>query len=89
MARSTQSTDRYVVTSDSEKRRVRLRLGKSKPEILKIPYLLSTQLDSYAQFLQAGVDPEKRQQTGLHAAFSSVFPITNPTQIFFFSESNF
>ena len=76
MARS-KSSNRYVVTSDSEKRRVRLRLGKSKPEVLKVPYLLSIQLDSYAQFLQADADPEKRVQTGLHAAFSSVFPITS------------
>ncbi len=77
MARSTKNVNRYVVTSNSEKRRVRLRLGKSKPEILKIPYLLSIQLDSYAQFLQADVEPKKRKPMGLHAAFSSVFPIVS------------
>jgi len=78
MARSTPKTsDRYVVTSNTEKCRVRLRLGKSKPEIMRMPYLLSIQLDSYQEFLQAGLSPEERKQTGLHAAFGSVFPITS------------
>jgi DNA-directed RNA polymerase subunit beta len=36
---------------------------------------LATQINSYAGFLQSGVTPEKRVDTGLHAAFSSVFPI--------------
>ena len=69
--------DRYAVTSDSEKKRPRLRLGKSKPDVMKIAYLLSTQIDSYARFLQRDTAPEARQSVGLHAAFSSVLPITS------------
>src|SRR3989338_3937619 len=66
---------RYIVTSGSEKRRIRLRLGQSQTEIMKMPYLLSIQIDSYAQFLQANVPVDKRLDVGLHAAFKSVFPI--------------
>ena len=64
---TTKTSDRYVVTSNTQKRRVRLRLGKSKPEVIPVPYLLSIQLDSYQEFLLKG----------LGAAFCSVFPITS------------
>ena len=67
--------NKYKVKSNSEKKRVRLRLGNSGSEVLKIPYLLATQIESYRLFLQNGVPFEKLQDTGLHAAFSSVFPI--------------
>jgi len=67
--------DRYTVTSGSEKKRVRLRLGQSQSEVMQMPYLLSIQLDSYEQFLQANIAPEKRADIGLHSAFKSVFPI--------------
>lgn len=66
---------KYEIKSNSEKKRVRLRLGESGSEVLKIPYLLATQIDSYRQFLQYGVPASQRQDVGLHAAFSSVFPI--------------
>ncbi len=69
--------DRYVVTSDSEKRRVRLRLGESRSEVLKVPYLIETQINSYAQFLQENTDPDERQDFGIHGAFKSVFPISS------------
>ncbi|MDF1797348.1 MAG: DNA-directed RNA polymerase subunit beta [Coxiellaceae bacterium] len=59
------------------KQRARLRLGKRGSEVLDIPFLLSTQLNSYEAFLQAQVDPEKRAMQGLQAAFESVFPITS------------
>ena len=58
-----------------EKKRARVHLGKREVEIVKTPYLLATQLDSYHAFLQAGVPPEQREDTGLHGAFKSVFPI--------------
>src|SRR3990167_5741175 len=67
--------ERYTVTSGSEKKRVRLRLGQSQPEVMQIPYLIGIQLDSYEQFLQSAIEPEKRADCGLHAAFKSVFPI--------------
>jgi DNA-directed RNA polymerase subunit beta len=60
--------------SFTEKKRIRNNFGKST-EVLEVPYLLATQINSYAGFLQSGVTPEKRVNTGLHAAFSSVFPI--------------
>ena len=60
--------------SFTEKKRIRNNFGKST-EVLEVPYLLATQINSYAGFLQSGVTPEKRSDIGLHAAFSSVFPI--------------
>ncbi len=60
--------------SFTEKKRIRNNFGKST-EVLDVPYLLATQIDSYAHFLQSGVGVNKRDNEGLHAAFSSVFPI--------------
>jgi DNA-directed RNA polymerase subunit beta len=60
--------------SFTEKKRIRNNFVKST-EVLEVPYLLATQINSYAGFLQSGVSPEKRVDIGLHAAFSSVFPI--------------
>ena len=62
--------------SYTEKKRIRKDFGK-RQSVLDVPYLLATQLDSYRDFLQADVDPDQRQEKGLHAAFSSVFPITS------------
>lgn len=61
----------------SEKRRARINLGKREVEILKTPYLLETQIESYRKFLQKETTPKKRKDSGLHAAFKSVFPITS------------
>lgn len=60
--------------SFTEKKRIRNNFGKST-EVLEVPYLLATQIDSYAHFLQSGTGINKRENEGLHAAFSSVFPI--------------
>ncbi|MEQ1546433.1 DNA-directed RNA polymerase subunit beta [Methyloglobulus sp.] len=60
--------------SFTEKKRIRNNFGKST-EVLDVPYLLATQINSYADFLQADLPPLKRIDNGLHAAFSSVFPI--------------
>jgi DNA-directed RNA polymerase subunit beta len=48
--------------------------GKIK-EILDIPNLIEIQLDSYVNFLQRDISPEKRANIGLQAVFKSVFPI--------------
>ncbi|ANB02255.1 DNA-directed RNA polymerase subunit beta [Ectothiorhodospira sp. BSL-9] len=62
--------------SYTEKKRIRKDFGK-RPQILEVPYLLATQIDSYRQFLQMR-DPEAgREEVGLHAAFKSVFPIVS------------
>lgn len=62
--------------SFTEKKRIRNNFGKGT-EVLDVPYLLATQIDSYANFLQSGVEPDKRRNQGLHAAFSSVFPVVS------------
>ncbi len=65
-----------MVYSFTEKKRIRNSFG-NLPEVLEVPYLLSTQIDSFASLLQAGVPAEKRRDKGLHTAFKSVFPITS------------
>ena len=60
----------------TEKKRIRKDFGK-RPPILDVPYLLSMQLDSYKTFLQADKPEKKREATGLHGAFQSVFPIVS------------
>ncbi|MHB8828225.1 MAG: DNA-directed RNA polymerase subunit beta [Syntrophales bacterium] len=45
--------------------------------ILDIPNLIDIQTDSYRKFLQEAIDPDKRGNTGLQAAFRSVFPISD------------
>jgi len=62
--------------SYTEKKRIRKDFGKL-PGVMDIPYLLSTQIDSFRQFLQAGVKSDDRLEQGLHAAFKSVFPIVS------------
>jgi DNA-directed RNA polymerase subunit beta len=64
------------ISSNTEKKRIRKSFGKSLGS-METPYLLSLQLDSYRAFLQTGVSADKRTDTGLHAAFKSVFPITS------------
>jgi DNA-directed RNA polymerase subunit beta len=56
------------------KKRIRKNFGK-RPDVLDVPYLLATQLDSYARFLQLDADGSASPDSGLHAAFKSVFPI--------------
>ena len=58
----------------TEKKRIRNDFGK-RSSILEVPFLLATQLDSYRDFLQAGIPPHERRRIGLQAAFESVFPI--------------
>jgi len=62
--------------SFTEKKRIRKDFGKL-PNILEVPYLLATQIDSYRQFLQEDRHAESREDVGLHGAFRSVFPITS------------
>lgn len=64
------------IYSYTEKKRIRKDFGKH-PSTIGTPALLELQLDSYRKFLQADADPEKRDNSGLHAAFKSVFPIVS------------
>lgn len=66
-----------AVISYAEKKRARVNLGKREVEVLKTPYLLEMQIESYRAFLQEDVTLEHRKNTGLHAAFKSVFPISS------------
>ena len=45
------------------------------PSILDIPDLIEIQKHTFERFLQANVEPEKRENSGLQAVFQSVFPI--------------
>src|SRR6187551_1194318 len=60
--------------SFTEKKRIRKSFAK-RASVLPVPYLLATQLDSYAAFLQEFVAPDARKGEGLQAAFQSIFPI--------------
>lgn len=60
--------------SYTEKKRIRKSFSKL-PNVMDIPYLLAIQMDSYQEFLQANKKPKGRANTGLQAAFSSIFPI--------------
>ena len=62
--------------SFTEKKRIRKSFAK-RASVLQVPYLLATQLQSYAAFLQAIVEPAARRDQGLQAAFKSVFPISS------------
>jgi DNA-directed RNA polymerase subunit beta len=62
--------------SFTEIKRIRADYGKST-DTLKVPPLLSIQLDSYEKFLQPFTKDDARKDEGLHSAFTSVFPITS------------
>jgi len=62
--------------SFTEKKRIRKDFSKQKT-ILDVPFLLATQIDSFRTFLQLDSKPDERENVGLHAAFSSVFPIVS------------
>ncbi len=62
--------------SFTEKKRIRKDFGKLS-ESMELPYLLAIQVDSYNNFLQLDTNADKRDESGLHAAFRSVFPIVS------------
>ena len=62
--------------SFTERKRIRKDFGKLS-EKMELPYLLAIQTDSYSKFLQVGTSSEERAESGLHAAFKSVFPIVS------------
>lgn len=57
-------------------KRERLSFAKS-PEIMNLPDLIEIQKLSYHEFLQAGVDEDKRKDEGLQAVLNEIFPITD------------
>jgi DNA-directed RNA polymerase subunit beta len=67
------TTATYSLT---EKKRIRKSFAK-RANVLNVPFLLATQLESYSAFLQAELPPESRKNEGLQAAFNSIFPISS------------
>ena len=62
--------------SFTEKKRIRKSFAK-RASVLDVPFLLATQLESFAAFLQADALPDRRKNEGLQAAFTSIFPIVS------------
>jgi len=65
--------------SHPEKKRFRKSFRK-QPDKMKVPYLLAIQKDSYQNFLNNPLNQNNKEyktqaKTGLHAAFTSIFPI--------------
>jgi len=60
----------------TEKKRIRKSFAK-RASVLKVPFLLETQLASYRAFLQEFTRPDVRKNEGLQAAFTSIFPISS------------
>jgi DNA-directed RNA polymerase subunit beta len=60
----------------TERKRIRKSFGK-RESVLKVPYLLTMQRESYVAFLQKDVPPKQRKVEGLQAAFDAAFPITS------------
>ena len=66
--------------SFTEKKRIRKSFAKRRV-VLDVPYLLTTQIESYDRFLQSAAATGARQDEGLQAAFSSIFPIVSHNQM--------
>ena len=62
--------------SFTERKRIRKSFAK-RPNNHQVPYLLTTQLESYAKFLQEMKAPADRIPEGLQSAFTSIFPIVS------------
>ena len=60
--------------SFTEKKRIRKSFAK-RASVLPTPFLLATQLESYGSFLQEHTPVDERENRGLQAAFTSIFPI--------------
>jgi DNA-directed RNA polymerase subunit beta len=63
----------------TEQKRIRKSFAKRRT-VLEVPYLLTTQLESYMHFLQADTAGTARKNDGLQAAFTSIFPIVSHNQ---------
>ncbi|MEN9761230.1 MAG: DNA-directed polymerase subunit beta [Pseudomonadota bacterium] len=68
------------VYSFTEKKRIRKSFAKRRV-VLDVPYMLTTQIESYQHFLQLGVTAADRRDDGLQAAFTSIFPIVSHNQM--------
>ena len=60
-------------------KKIRKSFGKI-PIVTSLPNLVEVQKRSFDSFLQLNIDPEKREDIGLHSIFKSVFPIHDYTE---------
>ncbi len=58
-------------------RRIERKSYSKLQEVLDFPNLLEVQRESYREFLQTDVEPEKRRSVGLQSVFNGVFPVTD------------
>jgi DNA-directed RNA polymerase subunit beta len=63
-----------ITKSFTGRKRIRKSFGRL-PEVAPMPNLIDVQRSSYEAFLQMGVAPDSRTNTGLQEVFKSVFPI--------------
>jgi len=49
---------------------------------VRVPNLLSMQIDSFEDFLQRDIHPQKRIEFGLESVFQSVFPLEDPKGLY-------
>jgi DNA-directed RNA polymerase subunit beta len=67
----------YAMTPADHLNRIQ-RIDFSKiNKVLDIPNLIQVQQESYNEFLQIGLSPEKRRDAGLQAVFKGIFPIAD------------
>jgi len=62
--------------SFTEKKSIRKNFGRLQ-EVLSIPNLIEVQKNSYEEFLQKFVEPNKRENIGLQQVLKEIFPITD------------
>ena len=60
-------------------KKIRKSFGKI-PLVTSLPNLIEVQKRSFDSFLQLGLKPSERLNSGLHAVFKSVFPINDYTE---------
>jgi DNA-directed RNA polymerase subunit beta len=60
----------------SQQNNYRMNFGRLT-EVMEVPFLLDIQIESYKKLLQADTAPAERTDTGLQAAFKTIFPISS------------
>ncbi|MCI0530779.1 MAG: DNA-directed RNA polymerase subunit beta [candidate division Zixibacteria bacterium] len=58
-------------------REIQRKSYSKKSQFAEIPHLLRVQVDSFEDFLQQKIDPEKRKSQGLQRVFQEIFPISD------------
>ncbi len=61
-----------------QKEKIGLINFSKQKELVEPPHLIAVQKESYKEFLQMDVPPEKRKRKGLESVFQEIFPIEDP-----------